>query len=330
MSFKSEEEIRPKNIFKELLKCCEEDAIYLSKVGDFVEISCPACGSETKENAFVKNNFNFQYCKKCHSLYNSPRPTQNSFNSFYPKSKSSQYFFESFYPAVEASRKIKLIPERVERVASFINQMSKGKKVILDIGGGQGFFFDLLRLQFPDFEYRVIEPNAELAEVCIDKGYKTIIDFVENVAEWESEVDFIVCFEVFEHIVNPIDFLEKFKRMLKPGGKLLITTLSGDGLDISLLNEDADIVAPPQHLNFFSIKGFNEIFKRLGFNEIFIQTPGKLDVNIVINKSMEIEKWKQDSLVNFLINLNEENRTEFQKFLEKNLLSSHIWVVATL
>jgi SAM-dependent methyltransferase len=330
MSFKSEEEIRPKNIFKELLKCCEEDAFYLSKVGEFVEISCPACGFEKNENAFKKNNFNFQFCHQCNTLFNSPRPTQNSFNSFYPKSKSSKYFFESFYPAVEESRKVKLIPERVERVASFINQMDKSKKVILDIGGGQGFFFDLLRLQFPDFEYRVIEPNAELAEVCINKGYKTIIDFVENVTDWESEVDFIVCFEVFEHIVNPIEFLSKFKRMLKPGGKLLITTLSGDGLDISLLKEDADIVAPPQHLNFFSIKGFNEIFKRLGFNNIIIQTPGKLDVNIVINKALEIEKWKQDSLVKFLINLKDNEKIAFQKFLENNLKSSHIWVVATL
>ena len=58
MSFKSEEEIRPKNIFKELLKCCEEDAFYLSKVGEFVEISCPACGFEKNENAFKKNKFN--------------------------------------------------------------------------------------------------------------------------------------------------------------------------------------------------------------------------------------------------------------------------------
>lgn len=330
MSFKLEEEIRPKNIFKELLKCCEEDAFYLSSVGVFVEIPCPACGCENNNNAFNKNNFNFQYCSQCNSLFNSPRPTQNSFNSFYAKSKSSKYFFESFYPAVEESRKVKLIPERVERVASFIKQMDKNKKVILDIGGGQGFFFDLLQLQFPDFEYRVIEPNEELAQVCINKGYKTIIDFVENVSEWESEIDFIVCFEVFEHIVNPIDFLGKFKRMLKPGGKLLITTLSGDGLDICLLKEDADIVAPPQHLNFFSIKGFNEIFKRLGFNEIVIQTPGKLDVNIIINKSMEVQKWQQDSLVNFLKNLNDEQRSEFQNFLEKNLLSSHIWVIATL
>ena len=45
---------------------------------------------------------------------------------------------------------------------------------------------------------------------------------------------------------------------------------------------------------------------------------------------MEVQKWQQDSLVNFLNNLNDEQKSEFQKFLEKNLLSSHIWVIATL
>jgi SAM-dependent methyltransferase len=329
MSFKSEEEIRPKNVFKELLACCEEDAAYLIANGSFEKVPCPGCGIDKPVPAFIKHGFEYVYCSNCNSLYNSPRPTQASFNAFYPVSKSSHYFFNFFYPAVEESRKIKLIPERVQRVSQFIEKEDK-KKVLLDVGAGQGFFFDLMRVQFPDFEYRVIEPNNLLAETCVAKGYKTIVDFIENVNEWQKEIDFIICFEVFEHIREPENFLQQFKKLLKPGGKILITSLSGDGLDIKYLKENADIVAPPQHLNFLSVNGYRSIFSRLGFSNTEIITPGKLDVDIVINKVNDTASLQNNDLFKFIGSLNSEAKAQFQQFLANNLLSSHVWVIATL
>jgi SAM-dependent methyltransferase len=329
MSFKIEEDIRPRNVFKELLECCKQDAEYLVKNGEFESIPCPACLTEGDNIYFVKHGFSYIKCSSCSTLYNSPRPTEATFNKFYTISKSSKYFFESFYPAVEKSRKDKLIPERIIRVEQFFQANGNDPFVLLDIGAGQGFFFDLMKENHPEFEYRVIEPNESLAEVCKQKGYEAVVDFVENVRVWKNEVDFIICFEVFEHVREPRDFLLQLKSFLKPGGKLLITSLSGSGLDIEYLKDEADIVAPPQHLNFLSIEGYKSIFNQLGFSNLEIITPGRLDVNIIMNKLSEKPELKSDSLIQFISSLSDENKDKLQKIAADNLLSSHIWVIAT-
>jgi len=330
MSFTKEEEIRPRNIFKELLECCRIDALNFAESGQFEEVFCPGCGGNQNKEAFIKNRFRFVNCEVCNTLFNSPRPTKVSFNQFYPQSLSSKHFFEVFYPTVEASRKVKLIPQRAQKIVDFLMNKNCNNGVILDVGGGQGYFFDVLKMNLPGFDFRIIEPNIGLAEICRSKGYKTIIDFVENVDKWQGEIDFITCFEVFEHIREPENFILKLKKLLKPGGTLLITSLSRDGLDIKLLNENADIVAPPQHLNYLSIKGYTSLFNRLGFCKTEIQTPGKLDVNIVINKVNEDPELFSDSFYKFLADLSDNDKNDFQSFLATHLLSSHVWVFAQL
>ena len=49
-----------------------------------------------------------------------------------------------------------------------------------------------------------------------------ICDIV-NIPETDASFDVILCSEVFEHLPNPIGALAEFGRLLKPGGKLIIT-----------------------------------------------------------------------------------------------------------
>jgi SAM-dependent methyltransferase len=46
---------------------------------------------------------------------------------------------------------------------------------------------------------------------------------IVNVPEPDSSFDVILCSEVFEHLPNPIEALDEFARLLKPGGQLIIT-----------------------------------------------------------------------------------------------------------
>jgi SAM-dependent methyltransferase len=39
----------------------------------------------------------------------------------------------------------------------------------------------------------------------------------------DSSVDVVICNQVFEHVFNPLSFLTEVKRVLKPGGKLILT-----------------------------------------------------------------------------------------------------------
>jgi SAM-dependent methyltransferase len=46
---------------------------------------------------------------------------------------------------------------------------------------------------------------------------------IANVPEPDAAFDVILCSEVFEHLPDPLKVLDEFLRLLKPGGKLIIT-----------------------------------------------------------------------------------------------------------
>ncbi|MDQ7822508.1 MAG: hypothetical protein RDV48_06900 [Candidatus Eremiobacteraeota bacterium] len=97
-----------------------------------------------------------------------------------------------------------------------------------------------------------------------------------------------------------------------------------------LLGRLSDNIGGPEHLNYFNIDSLCHLLQRCGFSIIETLTPGRLDVNIVRNKIKENET---DLLANpfmkyILTEAKDEAIDSFQRFLSKNRLSSHMWVVA--
>ena len=116
--------------------------------------------------------------------------------------------------------------------------------------------------------------------------------------------------------------------MVAPGGLAVITGLGADGFDIQILWEKSKSIFPPHHINFMSVNGFNRLFKRVGFTEVDVVTPGKLDMDIVLNnRNFLIIK---NRFIETLASRGEETLNEFQKFLAKHQLSSHCWILASV
>jgi ubiquinone/menaquinone biosynthesis C-methylase UbiE len=50
-----------------------------------------------------------------------------------------------------------------------------------------------------------------------------IVCDITNIPEADASFDAILCTEVFEHISDPLEALDEFRRLLKPGGALILT-----------------------------------------------------------------------------------------------------------
>ena len=100
------------------------------------------------------------------------------------------------------------------------------------------------------------------------------------------------------------------------------------GFDIQILWENSDSISPPHHINFFSIKGFEIIFEKCGFEDINIFTPGLLDVDIVKNTLDKDSSATIDNRFLEKIVSDEELSASFQNYLSENQLSSHAWIMA--
>jgi SAM-dependent methyltransferase len=323
-----EQDIRPDALAKRYyeLSALDADRCFPDQAGR-TAVACVGCGSSDASFALEKNGFAYAQCRTCGTLYQSPRPPLDAFEAFYRNSESSSYWSDVFFPAVAEVRREKIFRPRVEGVAAMAAARGHAVESIVDVGAGFGIFLDEWRALAPGITGLAIEPGHNLAEACRAKGFEVIEDIAENVVGRDGAADLVVCFEVLEHVWEPLQFVEQMVRLAKPGGLVFLTTLGVDGFDIQTLWERSNAIFPPHHINFLSVAGFERLFERAGLTDIEVRTPGKLDVDIVRNA------WAAEPALaeghRFLAHLLEDERraAAFQAFLADNRLSSHTWVM---
>lgn len=324
-----EYQIRPKILLERYLELSREDAKAFFSEDDRTHHACPLCGSKAHRHEFCKWGFDYVSCDTCGSLFLNPRPSGEAFSAFYRDSPSTRFWVNEFFPEVAEIRREKLFRPKVEKISALCRQRHCFPEVLVDAGAGYGLFLEEWRRTFPQTELIGIEPNPIMAGRLEQKGFKVLPEFIGDQFNPLMKADMVVSLEVIEHVYDPLSFCSALKRILKPGGMLLLTGLCCDGFDIRVLWDASNSISPPHHINFPSIQGFKQLMERCEFSNVDVFTPGKLDVDIV-NKA-----FQQDNTIfrdnRFLEELFKQDKTvldNFQKFLSQNCFSSHCWVLA--
>jgi len=324
-----ENEIRPKDLWDQYKVLCEKDNARIFGGCERKAINCLACQGSSTEKVFQKDGFAYFVCRDCETLFLNPRPLSKYFDEFYANGESVKYWSEVFYPTVEKQRKTKIYGPRVEQIKDRLKKNGHNLPVsLVDIGSGYGSFLEEVRDRGLSKYPLGIEPNHELAGICQDKGFKVYESTLENIVDFDECCDVVTSFEVLEHLYNPRIFVKKAYDLLKPRGTLLMTSLSGTGYDIQMLGKDHDNVKPPHHINFFNPRSSEIFFLACGFSKVRIETPGKLDVDILCNRVKEFPYLLNDELFKAIYDGPESLKNSFQSFLVKNNLSSHMWIWA--
>lgn len=92
------------------------------------------------------------------------------------------------------------------------NYRSQGR--VLDIGAGFSPY---------DYIYRDNFPNRTVLDIA-ESDKVDVVGDVHKLPFQENEFDEVLCFEVFEHLKNPFQAAKEIQRVLKPGGRLILTT----------------------------------------------------------------------------------------------------------
>lgn len=321
----TEDSIRPHEIFEEYLRLTLIDIETYFRDAVRVFIDCPVCKLPGKQ-VFTKSGFIYEECSTCKSIYVNPRPVIQAFNNYYTDSPSTQFWATTFYKNTESARREALWKPKAHLVKKLIEKYQASIEAvnIVDIGGGYGVFDEELNAII-DATFLIIEPSIHLAEICRQKGFKTIQKFMEDVDQEEipEGISCFVSFELFEHLYDPREFLQTLHKIMRKGDLFIFTTLSGMGLDIQILRENSRSVSPPHHLNFLNPKSISKFLNDIGFEVLETATPGKLDMDILF-KNKEI--ISDDFWRNYFDYASEEERNNMQNFISENGLSSHMMV----
>jgi SAM-dependent methyltransferase len=319
-----EEEIRPQPIFDEYLRLAAQDTrTYFSGV-QRTSAPCPACGN-AGERAFRKHGFSYEVCPHCLTLFVSPRPAAGAFCRYYTESPSSRYWASTFYRNTAEARRLKLWKPKARMIRGILERHAAIDFSLVDIGAGFGLFAQEYKL-LDGLSPIAIEPSPDLANACREKSLTVIQKFLEDVCETDlpQGPKAFVSFELFEHLHDPEQFLTHLYGLMSPGDLFIFTTLSGSGVDIQALWQDSKSVSPPHHLNFFNPRSIELLLSRLGFRDLAVTTPGKLDIDIMANNRAAIKDrfWRT-----FVDRATDAEKAAWQEVISANGWSSHMMVV---
>jgi len=111
----------------------------------------------------------------------------------------------------------------------------RGKK-ILDVGCGVGSLLDMLKNV--SHSQIGIEPCNFYLESLSKRGYKVYQSLSESIKDDNTNIDYAFSIQVIEHVKNPIKFLKEIKKLIKPGGRLLISTPNKNDILMNLLKDE--------------------------------------------------------------------------------------------
>jgi 2-polyprenyl-3-methyl-5-hydroxy-6-metoxy-1,4-benzoquinol methylase len=322
-----EHDIRPEALLGRYLALCAEDAERFFSGDIRHPVVCVGCGGSASLLEFEKLGFAYLRCQDCGTLFQSPRPDPQALESFYRDSVSSNYWAEVFFPAVAEVRREAIFRPRVDGLAQLCRKRGIAVDTLVDVGAGYGIFLEEWRRQFPAVRAIAVEPSAALARVCRDKGLAVIEDVAENAGTISGTADLVSCFEVLEHVHDPLRFLSALCTIARPGGFVFVTTMTIDGFDLQVLGARSTQISPPHHINFLSLKGIEKLFMRAGLVDVSITTPGRLDVDIVRNAlKRDPHLLDRQTFLRTLVG-NDDAASAFQHFLAEHRLSSHVWAI---
>ncbi len=253
---------------------------------ELVERPCPTCGAAPGDaGRVVARGYDFEYdscsneltflrCGRCATVYLSPSPSREDFDTIYP---------ESYYTVAEASgrggagrivtRAWRAVEKR--RALPFVELLGDGPKRVLDIGCGDGRLLRVLR-SLSRGRWRLVGVEQGLPDESIEAAARGGITlhrgWYEDLDLGRERFDLIVAQQVIEHTLEPGAVLRKARSELTPGGHLVLDTPSYESLDRRLFTDSYwGGYHFPRHMTLFTPETISELARRTGFEVVSVE-----------------------------------------------------------
>src|SRR5260221_5267017 len=140
---------------------------------------------------------------------------------------------------------------------------SWGKR-LLDVGSGNGEYLN--RMQNLGWSVEGTEFDPKAADFARKKyGLEIHVGDLIELSLAEGSFDVISLNHVIEHVYDPEQLLLECKRILAPGGRIVLLTPNTQSLGHKLFRKDWRGLEIPRHMAVFSVDNFGMLIDRVGF-----------------------------------------------------------------
>src|SRR5216117_12116 len=215
---------------------------------------CPACGEITREPAVEEfGRYDLFGCVACGLQFWEPREMPGA----------------RWYEQMYGGRDDKLLPLEPGHKYFLADPLAPRSGTLLDIGCGTGNFLVVAR----DAGFRVsgIELDRNAARFAKEKlGLQRVLPLtISEFAERYSDelYDVITFFEVLEHQASPVEFLQKVKLCVRPGGAIAMSVPNRE----QWLTAPDVLDYPPNHFLRWNASALGKFLSAQGFEILAVR-----------------------------------------------------------
>ncbi len=172
-----------------------------------------------------------------------------------------------------------VLSERQRVECMFLENREPGS--LLDVGCGRGDF--LAHMTQRGWSAIGVDFDSEAAEVARNaNGVYVRVGGIECLDPETDAFDAITANHSIEHVVDPLEFLRCCRRLLKPGGRLVIRTPNADSFGHGRYRNAWRGLEPPRHLCVLTTRAIRRLASQSGLRVIECSTSPAMAEGILL------------------------------------------------
>jgi SAM-dependent methyltransferase len=232
-------------------------------------------------------------CHDCGLCFTNPRPTPESIAQFYPPEYPPHQIPSPERQARRPSRFLAGYRNRYHSARQGLDWHGQGR--LLDFGCGGGSFLERMHRQ--GWQVSGVDVSTVAVQrVCTELGLRALAGSLPNPKLDPASFDIITMWQSLEHVHDPLTVLREARRLLAPGGQLIVVVPNIDSLPFRWFGHAWYSLDLPRHLVHFAPWTLQLMLQRAGFQVGPIQMVRhshwlRGSARLACQQSVQPERW---------------------------------------